>query len=145
MSETTPTPQSETKPVTHHVSPPASQSPAPVSTTTSSGLPPQSTTAPSTLKPDSVTVIPASTTEPKKVGAFVIEDGIEIPPTGPPKKSSEFADVLKALKVGQSFTVSQDKAPAVRSAAKSLDVRVALRKAGDYKVRVWRIAEEVGA
>jgi hypothetical protein len=122
MSETTPTPQSETKPVTHHVSPLSSQSPAPASTP-----------AP---------VNPPAAPEPKKVGAFVIEDGIEIPPTGPPKKSSEFADVLKALKVGQSFTVAKDKRAAVTSAAKNLKVRIATRKAGEEKIRVWRVAED---
>lgn len=80
-----------------------------------------------------------------KIGNFVIEDGIEIPPTGPPKKASEFGDVLKALKVGQSFTADEAKGQAIRSAAKNLSIRVAVRKANEGKVRVWRIEDKTEA
>jgi hypothetical protein len=88
---------------------------------------------------------PAAEPPARKVGQFVIEKGLAIPPVGPPKREAEFGPVLKALEVGDSFVVESEKGQTIRSTAKNLKIQVAIRKHEKLPgmIRVWRTADVV--
>jgi len=56
----------------------------------------------------------------------------------PPKRRSEFGEILRSLEPGESFVADEAKQGKIRQTAKSAGVKVSIRVGGDGKVRVWR-------
>lgn len=63
-----------------------------------------------------------------------IEKGIPIT-----KRQTGLSDVVRKLNISDSFEIEATKMSAVYSTARSVGVKVAVRKKDD-KIRVWRIA-----
>jgi hypothetical protein len=68
-----------------------------------------------------------------------IEKGIPIPPRGTGPKGG-VVSLIKALAIGDSFTVSANKRSAITMWQKSAGVRLTSRRVDAETIRVWRVA-----
>ena len=70
-----------------------------------------------------------------KTTKYKIQKNVPVPPSF----SSDFAEVVSRLSVGDSFEFNETQRQNCYSAAKYRDINVTIRKVGDGKCRVWRL------